>query len=98
MPKTIITGGAGFIGCNTAKRLIERGDDVVIIDNCSRAGTRSNLEWLNSLGRYTHEELDIRDADAMRDVFGRHADAGAVIHLAAQVAVTTSVTDPREDF
>ncbi|MBN1517771.1 GDP-mannose 4,6-dehydratase [Candidatus Sumerlaeota bacterium] len=98
MPKTLITGGAGFIGCNTARRCIELGHEVVVLDNCSRAGTRSNLEWLQQFGKFTHEELDIRDAAAMGDVFKRHADVDNVIHLAAQVAVTTSVTDPREDF
>ncbi|MFC1601772.1 NAD-dependent epimerase/dehydratase family protein [Candidatus Sumerlaeota bacterium] len=98
MPKTLITGGAGFIGCNTASRLIERGHQVVIVDNCSRHGTETNVAWLRTCGDFVHEKLDIRDAAAMAEVFARHADTDHVIHLAAQVAVTTSVTDPREDF
>jgi CDP-paratose 2-epimerase len=96
--KVIVTGGAGFIGCNAADRFLRRGDDVVIVDDLSRPGTPSNLEWLRSRGAPEHHQADIRNARAMREIFARHADAGLVLHLAGQVAVTTSVTDPRTDF
>lgn len=96
--KVIITGGAGFIGCNAADRYIRRGDDVIVIDDLSRRGADKNLEWLRGRGRFTFEQADIRDADAMTRIFGANRDAGLVLHLAGQVAVTISVTDPRYDF
>ena len=94
----LITGGAGFIGSNYAARLIARGEKVTIFDNLSRAGSRLNLEWLrSSLGdqSFTLINADIRDVDAIKDA-AREADV--IVHLAAQVAVTTSVIKPREDF
>ena len=96
--KTIITGGAGFIGSNAASRYLRRGHQVVIVDNLCREGVRKNLEWLRSQGSFEFAQLDIRDEGAMRTLFRAHRDAGQVLHLAAQVAVTTSVTDPRSDF
>jgi len=96
--KVIITGGAGFIGCNAADRYMRRGDDVVVVDDLSRRGANRNLEWLRTRGRFTFEQADIRDAQAMTRIFGANRDAGLVLHLAGQVAVTISVTDPRYDF
>ena len=96
--KWIITGGAGFIGCHAAAHFHEAGDRVVLVDNLSRRGADANLAWLRDRGLTEFVKADIRDADAMADVIGRHADADAVLHLAAQVAVTTSVKDPRFDF
>jgi len=94
----LITGGAGFIGSNYVQRLLTRGEQVTILDNLSRAGAPRNLRWL----RDTHGpdafaliEADVRDADAIRSAA---AGADVIVHLAAQVAVTTSVTDPRTDF
>src|SRR5688572_23583187 len=93
----VITGGAGFIGSNLAHHLIGRGADVTLIDDLSRRGTERNLEWL----RATHGErlnflrADVRDYDA---ICPQIAAADVVYHLAAQVAVTTSVSDPRPDF
>lgn len=98
MPKTLVTGGAGFIGCNAARRFMEKGHDVVVLDNLSRKGTEDNIAWLNQFGKYTFEKLDIRDDKAMVDLFDRHRDVDQVIHLAGQVAVTTSVLNPREDL
>ncbi len=96
--KTIITGGAGFIGSNAASRCLRRGHQVVIVDNLCREGVRKNLEWLRSQGTFEFVPLDIRDAGAIEALFRQHRDADQVLHLAAQVAVTTSVTDPRHDF
>ena len=96
--KTIITGGAGFIGSNAASRYLQRGHRVVVIDNLCREGVKKNLEWLRSQGELEFHELDIREYGELARVFREHRDAGQVLHLAAQVAVTTSVTDPREDF
>ena len=97
-PKTLITGGAGFIGCNAVRRFLERGHRVVVVDNLSRKGTPENLAWARQYGEFEFEKLDIRSEESMNDLFARHRDVDNVIHLAGQVAVTTSVINPREDF
>jgi nucleoside-diphosphate-sugar epimerase len=93
-----ITGGAGFIGCNLADHHLRRGDQVVIFDNLSRRGAATNLAWLqqNHGERVTFVRGDIRDFDALRAALP--AGIERVYHMAAQVAVTTSVVNPREDF
>jgi CDP-paratose 2-epimerase len=96
--KTIITGGAGFIGCNAAARCLRRGEQVVVVDDLSRPGSNMNVEWLRTLGRFDFRHVDLRHGDATAGVFRAHADARRVLHLAGQVAVTTSVQDPRTDF
>jgi len=93
-----ITGGAGFIGSNYVSRLLERGEKVTIYDNFSRAGAPRNLAWLQEKygqGSFRLTVGDVRDA-ALLTVSSREADV--IVHLAAQVAVTTSVVKPREDF
>jgi len=95
---TLITGGAGFIGSNYASRCISRGDKIVIFDNLSRAGSKRNLAWLEqTYGKGSFELIvgDVRDAAAIQ---AAARNASNILHLAAQVAVTTSVTDPRNDF
>lgn len=96
MKKVFITGGAGFIGCNAAAYFAKKGDQVKIFDNFSRKGTRSNAEWLKQI----HPEIEIIEGDVRNSAEVEKAMVGAdvVIHLAGQVAVTTSVVDPREDF
>jgi CDP-paratose 2-epimerase len=96
--KTIITGGAGFVGANAASRCLRRGETVVIIDNLSRPGVHNNLEWLQSQGSVEFWQTDMRDANGIRQIFRKHRTADRVLHLAGQVAVTTSVDNPREDF
>jgi CDP-paratose 2-epimerase len=97
--KIIVTGGAGFIGCNATSQWLRHGHDVVVIDDLSRRGTDSNLEWLRGQGgALTFCRQDIRDAAKVEALFRDHSDANAIVHLAAQVAVTTSVVDPRTDF
>lgn len=94
----LVTGGAGFIGSNYVSRLIARGEDVTIYDNLSRKGAEKNLNWLQqTYGKdaFRLVTADIRDADRIREA-ARGVDV--IAHLAAQVAVTTSVVDPREDF
>ncbi|MGZ6347892.1 MAG: GDP-mannose 4,6-dehydratase [Anaerolineales bacterium] len=93
-----ITGGAGFIGSNYVSRLLERREKVVVYDNLSRAGSSRNLAWLQEkYGEKAFQliEGDVRDADLLTTSTRR---ADVIVHLAAQVAVTTSVTNPREDF
>jgi len=94
---TLITGGAGFIGTNLADRLLSQGRPVLIFDNLSRAGVRENVRWLQEQyeGLLQIEVADVRDAGAVRHAVDR---ADAVYHLAAQVAVTTSLQDPVNDF
>ena len=95
---TFITGGAGFIGTNYAARLLARGDRVIVYDNLSRIGTPRNIEWLRETfgsDTFTFIKGDIRDADALKKGI---EPADLVLHLAAQVAVTTSVEDPKTDF
>ena len=96
--KIVVTGGAGFIGCNAAAAWMRRGHEVVVVDDLSRRGTDKNLEWLRTQGPVVFERTDIRDANALDSSLKKHRGAHAVVHLAAQVAVTTSVTDPRTDF
>ena len=93
-----ITGGAGFIGSNYVHRLLKRGEKVTIYDNLSRSGARRNLVWLQeTFGENAFQLItgDVRDADLLA-ASCRGADV--IVHLAAQVAVTTSVTQPRDDF
>ena len=95
--KILITGGCGFIGSNLAAHYLEKGWEVVIYDNFSRLGAESNAAWLadQSDGRLNFVIGDVRDFEALcKAVPG----ADVVAHLAAQVAVTHSVSDPREDF
>ena len=97
MKSILITGGAGFIGVNAAQHFHERGWAVTILDNLSRRGAQDNLDWLRRQRQVRFERTDIRDRDAIERLVGE-LRPDAVLHLAAQVAVTTSVTDPREDF
>ena len=103
--KVIITGGAGFIGSNAAARHLARGNEVVVLDNLSRRGAERNWSWLQqqregapAAGALTLARADLRASEAVDAVFAAHADAEMVLHLGGQVAVTTSVVNPREDF
>lgn len=93
-----VTGGAGFIGSNYAHRLIQRGEKVTIFDNLSRGGAPRNIAWLEeTFGKDAFKLIvgDLRDADLLGD---SAKDADVIVHLAGQVAVTTSVINPRDDF
>lgn len=93
----VISGGCGFIGANLADSLLSDGEDVVILDNLSRLGVDQNLHWLKDRhGDRAHPFLaDVRDLPAIENAF---ADAKAVFHFAGQTAVTTSLTQPLDDF
>jgi CDP-paratose 2-epimerase len=93
----LVTGGAGFIGCNIANALAEQGHEVLVYDALSRPGVERNLAWLKERHGEQVQSIvaDVRDEDEL----ARAArEAKAVFHMAAQVAVTTSMADPREDF
>jgi CDP-paratose 2-epimerase len=92
----LITGGAGFIGSNLADRLAGEGHEVLIFDALARPGVERNLDWLQSRHPSLKSRIgDIRDTAAVAEAA---RDAACVFHLAAQVAVTTSMVDPMEDF
>ena len=88
--RAIVTGGAGFIGSHVADALVERGDEVLVVDDLSR-GRRENVDE-----RATLAQVDIRDATAVDAVFAKHRP-DACFHLAAQVDVRVSVEDPARD-
>lgn len=99
MPKNVlITGGAGFIGSNAALYFSKIGYSVVILDNLSRPGALYNALVLADTPMVRLEIADISDRRAVSSVLERHGPFDAVIHLAAQVAVTTSLHDPEHDF
>ena len=93
----LITGGAGFVGTNLAHRYLSQGTPVRVYDNLSRAGVEGNARWLREMhGDLVEIEVaDVRDASRLRQAV---RGAAQVFHLAAQVAVTTSLLDPVEDF
>ncbi len=92
--RALVTGGAGFIGSNLVDALVERGDDVVVMDNVS-TGKRDNLTQALGSGAEFHE-VDIRDAEAVSDVI-RQSRPDTIFHLAAQIDVRKSVADPAND-
>lgn len=93
----LITGGAGFIGANLADRLAGEGHAILVYDAMSRPGVERNLAWLKQRhgSRIQSVVADVRDAALLAEAV---RDARAVFHMAAQVAVTTSLDDPRADF
>jgi CDP-paratose 2-epimerase len=93
----VVIGGSGFVGSNLADSLLSDGIEVIVLDNLSRPGVAHNLAWLKDRHgtRLTEHRIDIREREAIKPLV---ADAAAVFHFAAQTAVTTSLTDPLEDF
>jgi CDP-paratose 2-epimerase len=93
----LVTGGAGFIGCNLADRLAAEGHDVLVFDSLGRPGVAENLHWLRRRHprRVTATIADLRDGSSLGAAVRA---SGGVFHLAAQVAVTTSLADPIDDF
>lgn len=95
--KLLITGGCGFLGSNLALDALERGDELMLFDNLDRSGSKENMGWLQNQGSFTFEQGDIRNAnDISRIVKSFRPDV--IFHLAGQVAMTTSITNPRMDF
>jgi len=95
--RILITGGAGFLGVNAAIHLIKEGWGVTLLDNLSRPGTERNLKWV--LTRYPTRVAFIKEDVRNTDALGQHVkDQDAILHLAGQVAVTTSLVDPNTDF
>ncbi len=98
--KILIIGGAGFIGCNSALYFLEKGYKVTVFDNLNRSGSHLNLEEIKGIASkntFSFVHGDIRNFYALDDLFQNNT-YDYVLHLAGQVAVTTSVNSPREDF
>ncbi len=93
----LLTGGCGFLGANLAADALAHGDALCVLDNLSRTGSEQNLAWLRSQGDFRFERADIRDANVVEQLV-RDFRPATVFHLAAQVAMTTSIADPRADF
>lgn len=94
--KILVTGGAGFIGSNLSHHFLSHGDEVTILDNFVRRGTRSNGAWLKK--EFPGVKIIEGDIRNPKDLAKPVAGSDVIFHLAAQVAVTTSVINPREDF
>ena len=95
--KILINGGCGFLGSNLASYGIENGHDITVFDNMSRIGAGKNKEWLDSLGNYTYIHGDTRNKNDLENAI-IEGQFDAVFHLAGQVTMTKSITDPYKDF
>ncbi len=95
--KFLITGGCGFIGSNLAAEVLRRGEELVVFDNLFRYGSSKNLEWLLTEGDFKYYPFDIRNYNDVETVI-RSEKPDAIFHLAGQVAMTTSISNPRLDF
>ena len=95
--KLLITGGCGFLGSNLASHALSLGIDLCVFDNLYRQGSAGNLAWLRTQGNFRYVHGDVRNAN---DVARAVQDFGPtqVFHLAGQVAMTTSIANPRMDF
>lgn len=93
----LVTGGCGFLGSNVADEFASSGDEVTVLDNLSRAGSLRNLQWLESRQAARTVVGDVRDRDCVSRVI-RSAQPDVLVHLAGQVAMTTSIERPRMDF
>ena len=99
--KLLVTGGCGFLGSNIAADALQRGNEVFIIDALMRVGSDQNKAWLESQAsnhQLTIATFDVADYEAVNRFFEQHSPFDAIAHLAGQVAMTTSMADPRRDF
>ncbi|MCL0037610.1 NAD-dependent epimerase/dehydratase family protein [Thermodesulfovibrionales bacterium] len=95
--KYLVTGGCGFLGSNLAHEVLRRGEDLVIFDNLSRAGNNKNLDWLRMQGEFQYIHGDIRNREEIERTV-KDSKPNTIFHLAGQVAMTTSIENPRLDF
>lgn len=95
--KYMITGGCGFLGSNIASEILKRNDELILFDNLYRQGSSQNLNWLRDQGEFSFVHGDIRNVnDVERTIESQKPDV--IYHLAGQVAMTTSISNPRMDF
>lgn len=95
--KYLITGGCGFIGSNLAAEVLKRGEELFVLDNLFRYGSSSNLEWLRTKGDFTYYPYDTRNTNDVETVI-KEVQPDYIFHLAGQVAMTTSISNPRLDY
>lgn len=95
--KILITGGCGFLGTNLGREALARGISLCVLDNLSRIGAETNLTWLRTLGTFDFHHQDVRNAESVAAVV-RGFQPDAIFHVAGQVAMTTSIANPRADF
>ena len=95
--KYLITGGCGFVGSNLAAEVLKRGEELIIFDNLFRAGSTKNLEYLKTLGAFSYYHSDIRNYNDVETAI-LQVKPDVIFHLAGQVAMTTSIRNPRLDF
>lgn len=95
--KYLITGGCGFIGSNLAAEVMKQGEELIIFDNLFRHGSSLNLEWLKKQGQFKYYPFDIRNNNDVETVI-KEVKPDYIFHLAGQVAMTTSIFNPRLDF
>lgn len=95
--KYLITGGAGFIGSNLASEVLKKGEELFVFDNLFRHGSAANLVWLRNQGKFTYYPSDIRNANDVETAI-KEIRPDYIFHLAGQVAMTTSIANPRLDY
>ena len=95
--KYLITGGCGFLGSNIASELLKSNENLIIFDNLMRYGSTENKEWLQTIGNFTFIHGDIRNQNDVENTI-KQQKPDVVYHLAGQVAMTTSIENPRMDF
>ena len=95
--KLLITGGCGFLGSNLAEYAMKHGDKLTVFDSLYRNGSIDNLQWLRTQGDFQFIHGDVRKANDV-DTVVRTVSPDAIFHLAGQVAMTTSIANPRMDF
>jgi len=95
--KYLVTGGCGFLGSNIASEILKNGDSLIVFDNLYRYGSYQNLEWLKSQGNFEFVHGDIRNVNDVDSLIQLH-QPDVIYHLAGQVAMTTSIANPRMDF
>jgi CDP-paratose 2-epimerase len=97
MTSYLITGGCGFLGSNLAAKLIQSKEKVTIVDDMSRSGAQVNLKWLRSKGAFTFAQTNVSDKIPLDSLISK-TKPDVIFHLAGQVAMTTSISNPFKDF
>lgn len=95
--KYLVTGGCGFLGSNIAAKILQQGDQLMVFDSLYRFGSSQNLDWLRSQGEFEFTHGDIRNSNDVERVI-KQGKPNVIFHLAGQVAMTTSIANPRMDF
>lgn len=93
----LITGGCGFVGSNLAYEVLNRNEDLLVLDNLYKRYSEKNLEWLEEKGDFLFFHSDIRNQNDVEHIISEYKP-NVIFHLAGQVAMTTSLGNPRLDF